>query len=191
MRLDTPLWFYIRSRLLRALGQLPTSHVLPQAINPVASSVASVSSLACPGPFRGEFSASLWNGRAFFCVDQSRFEAKVAYARSLLDRADMLLLNEAHGTDGGNRAWRPPIGTTAWWSAGPTAGHAGIGIIIEDPFLRHFIDTPNWRVNWPGRAAILSLKGAQGSLDIVVGYFHTGGEVCELDKAGVRPNSWE
>jgi len=47
------------------------------------------------GPFRGEFSASLWNAQAFFCVDQSRFAAKVAYAKSLLDRADMLLLNEA------------------------------------------------------------------------------------------------
>ena len=48
MRLDTPLCFYRSSRLLRTLHQLPRSHVLPQASNPVASSVASVSSFGMP-----------------------------------------------------------------------------------------------------------------------------------------------
>ena len=143
------------------------------------------------GPFRGEFSAALWNAQAFFCSDQSCFNAKIIYARSLLDRADMLLVNEAHGTDCGNKAWRPPLGTTAWWSAGPTTRHAGIGIIVKNTFLEQFVETPSWRIIWPGRAAVLSLKGVFGALDVVVSYFHTGGEVSELDKFGVHPGHME
>ena len=45
-----------------------------------------------------------------------------------------------------------------------------------------------YQVIWPGRAAILSLRGISGSLDIVVSYFHTWGQVQELDKFGVHPS---
>ncbi len=189
-RSDTPLCFYRRRRLLRALGGLPQTMVLPPAFSSPAVPPISNSS-SRPGPYRGEFSASLWNAQAFFCDDATKFNAKKIYAKSLLDRADMLLLNETHGTDGGNKAWRPPIGTSAWWSAGPTTGRAGIGIIIKDAFLKQFSEAPIWRVIWAGRAAILSLKGAVGSLDILVSYFHTGGEVRDLDKFGVHPSYME
>ncbi len=189
-RSDTPLCFYRRRRLLRALGELPQTMVLPPAFSSPAVPPISNSS-SRPGPYRGEFSASLWNAQAFFCDDATKFNAKKIYAKSLLDRADMLLLNETHGTDGGNKAWRPPIGTSAWWSAGPTTGRAGIGIIIKDAFLKQFSEAPIWRVIWAGRAAILSLKGAVGSLDILVSYFHTGGEVRDLDKFGVHPSYME
>ena len=103
----------------------------------------------------------------------------------------MLLIGEAHGTEGGNKAWRPPIGTEAWWSAGPTTAHAGVGIIIKKSFLKKFAEAPKWRVIWPGRAALLSLRGAEGALDILVGYFHTGGAVQDLDKFGVHPDWME
>ncbi len=189
-RLDTPLCLYRRRRLLRALGQLPQTQVLPEALA-VSPTPAVGSTAGCQGPFRGEFAATLWNAQAFFCVDEVKFNAKTAYAGSLLDRSDMLLLNEAHGTDGGNKAWRPPIGTTAWWSAGPTVGHAGIGIIVKDSFLRQFSGPHRWHIIWPGRAAILSFRGPHGSLDVVVAYFHTGWEVREMDKFGVHPQWME
>ena len=35
------------------------------------------------------------------------------------------------------------------------------------------------------------MRGSEGSLDVVVSYFHTGGEVQELDKFGVHPNWME
>ena len=201
LQLDTPVDLYRMRRLMRALGQLPRSMRLPLSTPPACPAVSSSSGTAssavppspavgptCLGPYRGEYSAVLWNAQAFFCEDQQRFADKQSYARKLLGRADILLLNETHGTDGGNKAWRPPIGTSAWWSAGPTPAHAGVGIIIRNEFIQKFSKTPKWRILWPGRAAVLSLRGAEGWLDIVVGYFHTGGEVGDLDKYGVHPN---
>ncbi|CAK0903838.1 unnamed protein product, partial [Prorocentrum cordatum] len=77
LRLDMPIALYRRQRLLRALGSLPR-----------------------PGQFQGEFSAATWNAQAFFCSDEGRFRAKVAYASRLLERACILMITEAHGTDG-------------------------------------------------------------------------------------------
>ena len=87
------------------------------------------------------------------------------------------------------RAWRPPSGTRAWWSAGPSPGCAGVGIIVQLSFLAQFLAEPRWTVIWPGRAAILSLRGAAGALDIIVTCCHTGGAVTELDKSGVHPTA--
>ena len=129
--------------------------------------------------------------RLFVCSDPGKFAAKTSYATSLLDRAEMLLIGEAHGTEGGNKAWRPPIGTEAWWSAGPSTAHAGVGIIFKKCFLNRFTEAPKWKIICPGRAAMLSLRGAEGALDILVGYFHTGGAVQELDKSGVHPECME
>ena len=185
-RLDIPNCIYRRMRLRRALGELPRSHRLPTAMRPPrAAGIAD--SRGCSGPYRDEFTATLWNAQAFFCSDEVKFSAKSAYVRSLLDRSDMVLITEAHGTEGGNKAWKPPVDTTAWWSAGATTGHAGIGIIVQNTFLKKFSEPPRWHVIWSGRAAILSLRGAAGALDILVSYFHTGGIVHELDKHGVHP----
>ena len=185
-RNDIPISTYRHMRLLRALGELPHTHRLPVAAaveNQLNVSLAS----STIGPYRGEFSAIYWNSQAFFCVDPGKFAAKVAYVTSLLERADMVLLGEAHGTEGGNRAWRPTVGTTAWWSAGPNTVHAGIGIFVKNAFLKQFSEPPRWTILWPGRAAVLSLKGPAGTLEVVVGYFHTGGVVQDLDQVGVHP----
>ncbi len=185
-QLDTPLCIYRRLRLHRALGILPSSHRLPAAqLQPHGHS--SLGSDTLKEPYRGDFSAVLWNAQAFFCADPIKFQKKTSYACSLLHRADMILLNEAHGTDGGNKAWRPPLGSRAWWSAGASPGHAGIGIIVNESFLKQFSEPPSWNIIWPGRAAILSLRGNAGSLDVVVSYFHSGAMVQDADKFGVLP----
>ena len=103
----------------------------------------------------------------------------------------MLLLSETHGTEGGNRAWTPPLGCSAWWSAGPTAGTAGVGVMANNSFLQQIAHQPKWIVISPGRAAVLSLRGDDGFLDVVVTYFHTGGQLSDLDRRGVRPDSYD
>ena len=72
-------------------------------------------------------------------MDQSRFEAKVAYARSLLDRADMLLINEAHGTDGGNRAWRPLLAPLPGGLRGLLLGMQALVLLSKTPFCDNLL----------------------------------------------------
>ena len=186
---DLPIPIYRRFRLLRALGELPRSRVLPGARLPPDLAVSI--GVARTGQYRGDFSATVWNGQAFFCSDPAKFQSKICYTKRLLDRVDLLLICETHGTDGGNKSWRPPIGSSAWWSAGPTIGHAGVGILVKDSFLKKFVEKPKWTVIWPGRAAILSLRGPEGSLDVIVSYFHTGGQVNDLDRHGVHPDFYD
>ncbi len=188
-RMDMPLSIYRRQRVRRAVGFLPQSHKIPAAqFSPSSSSSHGITR----GQYRGAFRSIVWNAQALFCdsnaQNAARMEEKMGYLRRLLDQADIVMITEAHGTDGGNRAWRPPIGSRAWWSAGPTTGHAGVGIILRLDFLADFSEEPKWSVIWPGRVAMLSLQGPNGALDIIVSYFHTGGEVTEHDLFGVHPH---
>ena len=82
---------------------------------------------------------------------------------------DVVVVVEAHGTDGGAKVWWPPIGCSAWWSAGLTAGSAGVGIVIKDSFLGNFENRPVWTAMWPGRAAKLAMRGSQGTVGADVG----------------------
>ena len=183
---DTPLSIYRRKRLLRALGHQPADQILPPARSvprtpPVAPSVRT-------GQFRGDFNCIVWNAQAFFAVEDNRRDAKHRYLLSLLGRSDMVMITEAHGTAGAHAAWRPPRGCQAWWSPGPTTGHAGIGIVVKDSFLHNFSEKPIWNPFWPGRAGKLSLRGRAGALDLLVVYYHTGAVVTELDLYGVHPD---
>jgi hypothetical protein len=185
---DVPISIFRGLRLLRALGVLPRSHTLPagkfiDALPPVSGSRL--------GQFSGEFTATTWNAQALFCSDPAKFLSKVCYLNRLLDRSDMILISESHGTAGGNNAWRPPLGCSAWWSPGPSSNSAGVGIIIKNSFLGLFSAAPQWTIIWPGRAAMLSLRGSQGSMDIIVTYFHTGSEVTAMDKFGVLPDAYD
>ena len=184
---DVPLSIYRRQRLLRALGHLHQGHILPPARS-IPASPTDRTDKNRHGQYKGDVSVVTWNAGAFFTTDPARFDAKVAYTRKLLDRADVLLITEGHGTDGGNKVWPPPFGCTTWWTAGPTAAHAGVGIIAKNSFLQNFESSPSWTVIWPGRAARLSLRGPSGSLDLLVVYFHTGAEVTELDLYGAYPS---
>ena len=180
---DVPLQCYRRQRLLRATGQAPQNLVLPPARSVPAQSCTDQSRRL--GQFRGDLSVITWNAQAFFAADPLKHAAKEKYLLSLLGRADVVIITEAHGTQSGNRAWRPPHGCKAWWSAGPTTGHAGVGVVAKDVFLQKFDRTPTWSVIWPGRAARLSLSGPEGSVDILAVYSHTGSQVTEHDLFGV------
>ena len=92
----------------------------------------------------------VWNAQAFFTTNDVKFAAKIGYLHQLLAKYDVVVVVEAHGTDGGAKAWRPPIGCSAWWSAGPTAGSAGVGIVIKDSFLGNFENRPVWTTMWLG-----------------------------------------
>lgn len=179
-QMDMPLSIYRSQRVRRAVGFLPPSRRLPDAC---ASTSRVKSTVATAGQFRGACRIITWNTQAFFChtTDDTKFHEKIGYLRKLLDQADFILVTESHGTDGGNKAWNPPSGSKAWWSAGSSAGWAGVGVIARMDFLAKFSQEPEWKVLWLGRAAILSLRSPEGSLDVVVSYFHTGKDVSEHD----------
>ena len=127
-----------------------------------------------------------WNAQAFLASEPGRNEMKRSYLLSLLARSDVLLLTDACGTEGGHLIWRPPTGCSAWWSAGASTAHAGVGIVVQDRFMARFEEPPRWSVVWPGRAAVLSLRGPEGALDIIVAYFPTGSDVNEADLCGAH-----
>ena len=169
---DIPVSTYYTLRLRRALGVLPRSTIVPQASSrPPLSTACATRRL---GQYRGDVSVILWNSQAFFAVTPGRQELKCSYVNSLLHRAQVVMLTEAHGTEGAHRVWRPPLGTAAWWSAGATTAHAGVGLIVKESLLQKFDPNPAWKIILPGRAAKLELRGPEGALDLVVAYFPTG-----------------
>lgn len=180
--------FYRRLRLRRALGDLHRATPIPSG-HP--GSLAAGHGATRAGQYSGGYRAVVWNAQAFFAARRERAGSKLAFAARLLQRGDFLMLTEAHGTEGMHSAWRPPPGVTAWWSAGASTAHAGVGLLINNGFLANFEANPRWEVIWPGRAAKLCLKGNQGSLELLVAYFHTGNEVKEADKHGVLPSWWD
>ena len=103
----------------------------------------------------------MWNSQAFFAVTPGRQEIKSSHVRSLLDRALVVMITEAHGTTGARQVWRPPAGASARWSAGTTTAHAGFGLILKDELLKKFDSNPTWKVVLPGRAAKLELRGPE------------------------------
>jgi len=97
--------------------------------------------------------------------------------------------SETHGTLDRCKLWRNPPGCSSWWSPGPSAAVAGVGITVRDDFLKLFNQRVNFEVIFPGRAAVLHLAGEHGSLDIFSVYFHTGGPapVEDMVEAGFDP----
>ncbi|CAK0847085.1 unnamed protein product, partial [Prorocentrum cordatum] len=135
-----------------------------------------------------DVAASLWNAQALFGTDLARHEAEASHVHKLVARSNVCLLTETHGTDAGNATWRPPTGTTAWWSAGASPGHAGVGITAKNSFLQLFSHAALLEVIWPGRAAKLKLRGPHGALDIIVSYFPAGADGTEQDLFCVAPS---
>ena len=180
---DVPLSLYRQLRLQRALGLRGDG---PPLLPPPMSYPAPPTSAqgGSRSQFRGDLRIATWNARAFFCEDESRHRVKLRYMKELLEKCDALLVTEAHGRAGRHKAWQAPAGFTAWWSAGPTQGHSGVGIVLRDSFAKQFSSVA-WRVLWPGRAARLALRGPDGALDLIVSYFHTGAEIQEADLYGV------
>jgi len=98
----------------------------------------------------------------------------------LMSTHDIGCWSETHGNTGRGNMWRNPPGCLSWWSPGPSAATAGVGITIRSEFLRRF-DECRPEVLFPGRALRLRLSGAQGSLDIISVYFPTGDSTHEDD----------
>lgn len=184
---DVPLSIYRQQRLHRALGDLAREQLLPPAKSIPAPTPAPNGRTR--GQYTGDVRCAVWNAQAFFAQDEARHQAKNAYLQQLLTRCDVVMITEAHGTTGRQQAWRTPLGFRSWWSAGPTTGHAGIGIVVRDSFFAKFEDTQRepWQAIWPGRAGRLQLRGREGALDLIVSYFHTGATIQEPDLYGVPP----
>ena len=122
-------------------------------------------------------------------TDDRKHDNKVRILARLLREADVVFITETHGTQGFLDTWRPPYGATGWWSAGATAAHAGVGILVARSFLAQFSAPPEWSPIWPGRSGQLRLSGAQGILDLVVAYLPTGtGDLSEHDRYGFWPS---
>ena len=120
---------------------LPATHHLPLGHVPIPGTSSPTRNV---GQYQGAFRAVTWNAQALFCApsDATRFYEKIGFLRRLLNQADVVLITEAHGTDGGNKAWRPPIGSQSWWTTGPTAGRAGVGVVVRTDFLARFNHPP-------------------------------------------------
>ena len=197
---DLPVTHYRHQRLLRAVGAAPRVPILRPACSrprqpalPSPSSSPASPSAARPArrraadPFRGDLRVATWNAQAFFAASDVMHDARVRYLDSLLQRSDAILVTEAHGTPGRHQAWTPPPGCRAWWSAGPNTATAGVGIVVQEAFLRRFDPDPQWEVLWPGRAARLALRGSDGDLDLIVTYFPTGNVITPTDLYGATP----
>ena len=179
---DIPCTIYRRQRLLRALGHLPPAPIsTPSRSSPPPIPAAGADR---EGQFSLDIAVTHWNAQALFAADPARHEAKAKYVNKLIARSDVCLLSETHGTDAGNATWTTPPGTTAWWSAGASTGHAGVGILIKKSLLKHSSRVTRY-VIWRGRALKLRLQGPHGTLDLIVVYFPTGAAVFEPDLFGV------
>ena len=169
---DVPIHFYRRQRVLRAIGAIPSDRILPPPMSPARPPPSPAG--ARRGQFTGDVAVTTWNAQALFATDVFRFTAKSSYVGQLMRKSDICLITEAHGSETGNDTWRPPDGTTCWWSTSSSLGMAGVGVVVKDDFLRQFSARPKWVHIWRGRAAKLCLRGPLGSLDIVVIYGHAG-----------------
>ena len=130
--------------------------------------------------YAGDFSVVTWNSQALFSADQGKHRSRARYLGQLMGSHDVGFWTETHGTKDGNSAWRGVLGCKSWWSPGPTTGVAGVGITVREQFLHRFTSV-RWEVVLPGRSAILHLAGPDGSLDLVVVYFHTGADLHPQD----------
>ena len=126
-------------------------------------------------PYIGDFRGCTWNAQALFARRASRQCPKQRQVRKLLQNHDFLAVQETHSTEGGVLAFECPAGTAARWSHGTTQ-RAGIGLLLQDSFLSNFnvLQEGDWEEIEAGRAAVLHLRGPQGSHDIWVLYMATG-----------------
>ena len=183
---DLPLQLRFRPGLRRALGLASAAAAPPLGAWPSAAPHGPQMS----SPFMGSFSAVSWNTQALFAADPERHAAKAHHLNQLMASHDIGCWSETHGTGSGNAAWKGPLHCRSWWSPGPAAGLAGVGITVREGFLRRFTGH-RWEIIFPGRAAVLRLWGPQGSLDIYTVYFHTGADVPSADllEVGLNPQA--
>ena len=121
-------------------------------------------------PFCGAGVFVSWNARALFSYDPSLLHRKLDYLCSLAASADVVMIQEAH-----SNAEKPTVlhnrlrhtHVLFWCNAVDDSNVGGIGFVMKRSFLSMF-DTclfdPHGIV--PARAALLSLRGPRGALDL-------------------------
>ena len=93
---DVPVSVQFRQRLRRALGSLPRDTAARQREPALLSSPAVVTRR---GQFGGDYTVCTWNSQALFASDPRRHAAKAEYVSRLMQKTDILLLTETHGTE--------------------------------------------------------------------------------------------
>ena len=127
-------------------------------------------------PFVGDYRGCFWNAQALFANDPGRQHAKRSYWMDTWLHHDFGGVVETHGVDGIEDAIRLPRDCTAYWSH-CSSQEAGIGLMLKDKFLARVNPVSSerdWKHIIPGRVGMLSLRGAEGALDLIVAYFATG-----------------
>jgi len=126
------------------------------------------------GPYSDDFSGVCWNSQGYFMAKVAGQARKKLAVGKLIQGRDFAMLTEAHCTPGTILSYRDISGTRSWWSCGEAA-RAGVGIILQETFLRKFcLAEPEWLEVEAGRLARLRLKGPCGVLDLLVAYLPTG-----------------
>ena len=122
----------------------------------------------------------------------SRQLDKQRHLERLIQKCDLVFLQETHSTTGALSTWTHPAGTRYFSSHG-TAAWAGVGILIRTSFLDQFHPLPSDEVLTPshweeiekGRVACLHLDGPNGALDLMVCYLATGNARRQRDDSRV------
>ena len=88
---------------------------------------------------------------------------------------DYVMVQEAHGQEGGDAAFEPPSGTRAFWSH-DKANRGGLLLLVQEAFLKQFaaVRQEDWDEIVPGRFAALTLRGPSGDISIGNVYMPTG-----------------
>ena len=127
-------------------------------------------------PYDGDYKGCFWNAQALLANDPELQKAKRSLWQELLRGHDFGGVAETHGVDGMTDAIQIPCDWRAYWSHG-SRNKAGIGLMLHRKFLHNFnpiCDERDWAHIVPGRVGLLSLRGVNGALDIIVSYFATG-----------------
>ena len=111
----------------------------------------------------GDMQICSWNAQALMATHKEKSRAKWAHCWRLLQRYDILALQETHSTIANTTRVITPPGRQIWWSH-ETQHTGGVGLIITQTFLRNFQSNydgtiGDWLEVVPGRAAILRLEG--------------------------------
>ena len=102
------------------------------------------------------------------------------YLQDLLQKFDVVFLQETHSSPGKITGWRGVQGGKYFSSH----GQHGVGILISDSFRALFDEDPELLQVEPGRLALLRLRGPHGALDLGVWYAQTG--YRQYDRSDLR-----
>jgi len=119
-------------------------------------------------PFCGNGKFISWNARALFCLEPGQLHRKLCLLRRLAAEADVVMVQEAHANDEKWAIFDLEVHTshvTYWSNAADGATLGGVGFVVRRAFLEQFASYSFVDIV-PARAALLSLRGPSGALDL-------------------------